>query len=674
MSAKFTVGVDYYPEQWPQTRWATDAALMRDAGFNVVRLAEFAWVKLEPALGEFDFDWLDRAIEILSAHGLTIVLGTPTATMPAWVMALDPSMYRVSADGRAASFGHRRGYCPHHVGYRRHAERIVSAMAAHYANHPAVIGWQIDNEFGDRSYSAAAQVAFQGWLEKKYATLEAMNDAWGTVFWSQTYTAWSEVPAPLDTGGPHNPGLALDFARFSSDGYVSFQREQLEIIRAACPNHFITHNLMGFGYDQIDYFDLAADLDFVTWDNYPRMWWNVYAGDDAARAALGHATMRGLKQQSFWVMEQQAGAGGWQMVVPHPRPGELRLWAYQAIAHGADGIVFFRFRTARHGTEQYWHGLLEHDGTVGRRYLEAKTFGLELQKIGAQVVGSVAKSSVALLNDYNSRFALQIQPNNPELQYASQFSHWYSALHRRNVGADIISSSRDLSAYKIVIAPLLHVVTPAAAANLERFVRGGGTLVLTARSGVKDGSNAVVNEALPGLLRDLAGGRVTEYNSLIGSSNGLRFDPEVIPDATDVTVNIWCDLLEPSSARVLARYTGGFYAGAAAITQNRVGRGSVIYVGAIGDAALPETLLKWLLSSQLTASLGSDKLEISGLEISGLEITERWQGETRLRFYLNHSFDPQSVTLGAEATSLLTGRAVGGTLTLEGFGVEILTD
>jgi beta-galactosidase len=213
-----------------------------------------------------------------------------------------------------------------------------------------VIGWQIDNEFGDRDYGPQAQTAFQVWLEHKYATLEALNDAWGAVFWGHTYRDWAEVPVPLESSAPHNPGLALDFARFSSWAYSDFQARQLEVIRERCPGHFVTHNFMGFSYETLDYFELAQNLDFVSWDNYPRMWWNIQHQPGASGTALAHATMRGLKGKNFWVMEQQSGPGGWEQVVPAPKSGQIRLWAYQAIAHGADGIVFFRFRTARHRT------------------------------------------------------------------------------------------------------------------------------------------------------------------------------------------------------------------------------------------------------------------------------------------------------------------------------------
>ena len=476
----FRFGVDYYPEHWPQDRWPIDAQLMQEAGFNTVRLAEFAWSRLEPRPDHFDFGWLDQAIAVLQTHGIQVVLGTPTASPPPWVMAMFPDAYRVPESGQRMSYGNRRAYCPTHPGYRERSRIITAAMAAHYAGHPAVIGWQTDNEFGDRCYCPTCRAHFQAWLQRKYGSLDALNTAWGTVFWSHEYTEWSQIPAPLATAAPfgegsHNPGLALDYYRCLSDAYVAFQREQVEILRQQCPHHFITHNLMGFGYDRLNYFDLAADLDFVTWDNYRRMQWTFHPDVNPSDAALAHDTMRGLKQKNFWVMEQQAGPGGWQVVSVAPRPGELRLWAYQGIAHGADAIIFFRWRTARFGTEQYWHGLLDHDARPGRRYAEIKRMGAEIQRLGEPVAGASVHADVAMLLDYDSRFAFQIQANNPQFTYTGHFGAIYQAFHRRNVAVDVIAAAVDLSPYRLVVVPAYHVLPEAGgpeAARVRRRRRG----------------------------------------------------------------------------------------------------------------------------------------------------------------------------------------------------------
>ncbi len=642
----FRFGVDYYPEHWPEERWTIDAQLMAEAGFNVVRLAEFAWSRMEPSDGRFDFEWLDRAIAVLQSYNISIILGTPTASPPPWLMAKSPELFRVREDSMRVTFGNRREYCPNHSLYHHHTNRIVSEMADHYANHPAVIGWQVDNEFGDRCYCPVCAQKFQSWLRGRYQALEELNQKWGTVFWSHSYNDWTEIPVPLTTGGSPNPGLALDYYRFCSDSYVAYQQMQIDILRAKCPQHFITHNFMGFKYDQLNYFDLARNLDFVTWDIYPRMQWTMENGVNPSSNALNHDMMRGLKSRNFWVMEQQAGPGGWEILSVTPRPGELRLWAYQSIAHGADGIIFFRWRTARFGTEQYWHGLLDHDGHPSRRYEEIKRMGAEIQRIGDEIFGSQVRSSVAIMLSYDSRFAFQIQPNNPRFSYAEHFHQIYQAFYQQYASMDIISPNADLSSYKLVIAPALHLVTEDIAENLKRYVQLGGTLVVTQRTGVKDESNMVVNRRLPGLLAEICGVEVEEYDSLSSQmQNGVEFTIPELADNDCISVGVLCDILKPVGAITVAHYTQDFYAGKPAITLNQFGNGRAVYVGAVGDTQLYDVLAKWLFgitNAQESFGISSD-----------MEIARRIQGEKSLYFLLNHSDSPQTVRVTHPSQNLL---------------------
>ena len=642
----FYFGADYYPEHWPEERWSIDARLMAEAGFNVVRLAEFAWSKMEPSERQFDFDWLDRAIAILHSHGIKVVLGTPTASPPPWLMSKSPELFRVREDGLRVTFGNRREYCPNHSLYHDYTRRIVNKMAEHYADHPAIIGWQIDNEFGDRCYCSTCAQSFQTWLRSRYEAPDELNQKWGTVFWSHIYNDWIEIPLPLTTGGSPNPGLALDFYRFSSDSYIAYQQMQIDILRAKCPGHFITHNLMGFGYDRLNYFDLARHLDFVAWDNYPRMQWTMEKGVEPSSSALSLDTMRGLKSKNIWVMEQQAGPGGWEMLSVTPRPGELRLWAYQSIAHGADAIVFFRWRTARFGTEQYWHGLLDHDSFPSRRYEEVKRMGAEIKKVGDEILGSQLKSPVAMILSYDSRFAFQIQPNNPRFSYPEHFHKIYHAFHQRNVSITVTYPNADLSSYKLVIAPALHLVTDAIAENLKRYVQDGGTLVLTQRTGVKDDTNTVVDQRLPGLLAEICGIEVEEYDSLSSTmQNCLEFTIPELADAGKPNVSVLCDILKPTSAKVIARYLQDYYAGKPAVTINQFGKGQVVYIGAVGDGHLYNTLAGWLLKmTNIQPVFTAPK---------GIEVTERWQDDQRLLFVLNHTDREQKVAFDRRYTCLL---------------------
>lgn len=643
-------GVDYYPEHWPQERWEEDARLMAEANFNVVRLAEFAWSKIEPKEGTFDFEWLDHTIEILTVHDIKIILGTPTASPPPWLMAKQEDLFRVDQDGRRLTYGNRREYCPNHPLYHDHTRRIVTAMVEHYRDHSSIIGWQIDNEFGDRCYCAICRKAFQDWLCDRYGSLEELNSRWGTLFWSHVYTDWSEIPTPLKTGGSPNPGLALDFYRFASDSYVAYQKLQIDLLREICPSHFITHNFMGFNYDQLDYFDLARDLDFVAWDIYWRMQWNIDAEVSPSWPALGHDTMRGLKEKYFWVMEQQAGPGGWEWVSAPTKPGELRLWAYQSIAHGADAILFFRWRTALYGTEEYWHGVLDHHGRPGRRYEEIQRMGAEIQQIGDSIQGAQIKAPVAFLLSYDSRFAFQIQGNNPRFSYPEHFHDLYRAFHARQIPIDILSPTSDLSSYPLVIAPALHIVNDEIVKNLETYVRNGGTLMLTIRTGVKDEANAVVNQPLPGLLADLCGVEVEEYVSLPRDlDNEIQFSESVI-STTRFATKAWCDVLQPMGAKVLARYRQDYFAGKPAITMNEVGEGKVVYLGTMGEASLYGTIAAWLL----------DQLQIgtSWTVQRDLEIGERWQGDRKILFLLNHSDKAQRIPLEGNYRDLLDGSVI----------------
>lgn len=663
----FNFGVDYYPEQWPEARWPIDARLMEEAGLNIARLAEFAWSKLEPREGHYDFDWLDRAIEVLARHGLRIVLGTPTASPPAWLMTAHPDLFRVRADGVRLAFGNRREYCPSHPLYRDYSCRIASALASHYAGHPAVIAWQIDNEMGERCYCPACADAFHGWLRRRYSSLDELNEKWGTVFWAHTYSDWEQIPLPSQAGGSPNPGLALDFARFASDAYVQFQQVQLDVLRARSPRQPVTHNLMGFKFDQVDYFALADQLDWVSWNNYPRSQWTMNAEVDPSAAALAHDTVRGLKRKNFWVMEQQAGQGGWEIVSAAPRPAEVRLWAYQSIAHGADGILFFRWRTARFGTEQYWHGLLDHDATPSRRYFEIKQMGAELERAGEAISGSGYAAQAAFVLSYDSRFAFQVQPNNPQLSYSQEFAHWYRALHRLNIGIDIVEPTADLSRYKLAIAPSLHVMTERIAGNLERFVQGGGVLAITPRTGVKDEWNAVVGRRLPGLLSTLCGVEVEEYDSLPPDSTGaLEFCLPNVAAAAPLSAFTWCDVLKPTTASVVARYTKDYYRGRAAITLNRFGNGQAVYVGTRGDDSFYATLAGWLVGlAGVRAPLAAPQ---------GVEVSERIQGNRRLLFILNHTGETQPITLDGAYCSLLDGSShLSGAITLPPREVLVLS-
>lgn len=625
-------GVDYYPEHWPEERWEIDASLMESAGINVARLAEFAWVKLEPKEGYYDFSWLDKAIDILGRHNIKIVLGTPTASPPMWLVKKYPQVLPRDKDGHIMGPGGRRHYCYNSPEYRELSRKIVTAMAEHYKDNPNVIGWQIDNELGchesNRCYCDNCLVKFREWLKKKYGTIENLNNSWGTIFWSQTYTDWDEVIIPKRTVGAHNPSLLLDFLRFVSDSTIEYQNLQVEILRKVCPDKFITHNFMGL-FGGLDYYKLAETLDFVSWDNYPR-----FRGQpDPARIALSHDVMRGVNRgKPFWIMEEQSGAAGWEIFGSHPLPGEIRLWSYQGIAHGADAIVYFRWRTCRFGTEEYWHGILDHDGVPRRRYEEVKKMGEEVKTL-TEIEGSTYKAETAIIYSYDIRWAFEIQPNNPNFSYMEQIQKYYSGLFNQHVPVDIVHPLADLSRYKLVIAPSLYLMTQEIRENLERYVKNGGTLVVTLRSGVKDWNNVVTDKTLPGELAELLGIEIEEYLSM--APDEQYHIKGVGPEK--FTCKAICEYIKPKSAEVLAFYEDGPFAGKPAVTINKFGSGEAIYVGADVDIEYIEYLLFWLITRS--------KVDIIAMGSRDVEVTIRENKNGTFIFLLNHSNKPETVKL-----------------------------
>jgi len=626
-------GCDYYPEHWPEKRWKEDARMMKEAGFNVVRMGEFAWTKMEPKEGKFTFDWLDKAIDILARNNIKTVLGTPTATPPAWLIKKYPDILRVDRQGVRTSFGGRREYCPNNSIYRDYSRKIVTRMAEHYRDNENVIGWQIDNEFGgDREkglcYCDVCRDRFREWLKEKYSSLNKLNEEWGTIFWSQTYTEWDQIPIPRQLETAHNPSLLLDYRRFISDSYISYQNLQIDILKRICPHKFITHNFMGL-FDGIDYYKLAEPLDFISWDNYPNL---RFTGENKnpVRVSLSHDTMRGLKEKNFWVMEQQSGPSGWQYLDLNPPPGEIRLWTYQAIAHGAEGILYFRWRTSRFGTEQFWHGILDHSGTPTRRYEEIKKIGQELKQIRDKLMGLEFPRKVAMVTSYDLQWAFEIQPNNPRFDYQEHFASYYELLNLWNVPVDVISIRGKLSKYKLVIAPALFLVNNELVDNLKDFVREGGMLIVTFRSGVKNWNNVVFDEPLPAKLNDLLGIEVVEYDSL-SSRQRCKLKliyPEIEPLQGEG--DTWCDIIKCRGAEVVGKYTQNYYKGQPCITVNRFGKGYAIYIGTNLSPKIKKSILRWTLEkSGIKPSFQADSKDI--------EIISRRKKNKDYLFFLNHS-------------------------------------
>jgi len=655
-------GADYYPEEWPRQRWHEDAHLMADAGFNVVRLGELAWALLEPEPGRYDFSWLDDAVALLHEHGISTIMGTPTTTAPPWMLDLDPDVLRVDENGQRMVYGSWGNFCLNSPAFRLRSAIIARAMARHYGGNEAVIAWQIDNEFGvfdrARCYCERCAEAFRKWLRERYGSLAALNKAWGTSFWSHIYTRWEQIPIPRRTHTKHNPGLLLDYARFCSETTRSYLQLQAGVVREEAPRQPLTHNFLAAAYTHLDLFALAAELDVAGWDNYvPNARW--------VDAALSHELFRSLKRQPFWVLEQQCSYPQWPPYANLER-GLARLLTYQGVAHGADGILYFRWRTGLIGAEQYHAGILPHGGRPGRVYEEIRTIGQELRQLEPLLAGALPRAQVACIVDYDSLWALEFQPHNDSLGDPWSYHRpWYRALRLQHLACDFVQPAGDLSLYRLIIAPALAVVSEEAVRNLRSFVENGGVLVLTVRSGSKDVHSRMVDKPLPGLLAPLAGATVREFDSRpAGAEVAIRFTAEEWAEG-EARAALWFELLEPEGASVVARYGSGLYEGGAAVTWQPVGRGGVLYVGCLGDEVSERLLPALLRRSGVRAPVA-----IAAPEQVEVAIREGPAG--RAVFLLNHSDAAREAHLQGPGEDALTGERLNGEVVLGPYGVRVL--
>ena len=492
---KRSLGVCYYPEHWPEAEWACDARRMADLGLTWVRIGEFAWKRIEPVPGSFDWGWLDRAIETLGAAGLRVVLGTPTATPPRWMVEKHPDMIALDAEGRPRGFGSRRHYCFSHQGYLEECRRIVAALAERYGGNPHVAAWQTDNEYGCHdtvlSYSDAARTAFQNWLQARYGQIDAMNAAWGNVFWSMDYDRFDQVGLPNLTVTEVNPAHALAFRRFSSDQVVAFNTAQVDIIRAHSEAP-IAHNYMG-RVTEFDHFDVGADLDIATWDSYPLGFLedrvgasterqNAYARQgDPDFQAFHHDLYRTVGHSRWWVMEQQPGPVNWAPYNPAPLPGMVRLWTWEAFAHGAEAVCYFRWRQAPFAQEQLHAGLLRPDSVAAPAFAEAAEVAAEIAQ--ASEVG-LSQAPVALIFDYDADWAWHVQPHGAGLSYFDLVFDHYRALRSLGLSVDILGPGTErFDGYALVLAPGLMHMTDGLKASLSA---AQGAVVLGPRSAARD--------------------------------------------------------------------------------------------------------------------------------------------------------------------------------------------
>lgn len=664
-------GACYYPEHWVKERWETDARMMKEAGFNVVRMAEFAWIRMEPAEGEFDFAWLDEAIALFSRYGIRTILGTPTAGPPKWLLDRYPDIYQRDYQGHARGFGTRRSYCSNNATYHAYTRTIVTEMAKRYGNHPDVIGWQIDNELGAidtaRCYCDSCKTAFVGWLQRRYVTLDRLNDEWGTIFSSQSFTTWEQVHLPAySVHQGHNPGLVLDFRRFSSDSVRDYQALQIGILREHCsPDQPITTNLMG-SFNDLDYYDLSADLDLVSLDIYPIM--KKVPEERPFRTGINHDTMRGLKGMNYWVLEHQSGTPCTHTFSPTPKPGELRRWTYQSVARGADAIVYFRWRTLPYALEEFWHGILQHHGKPGRKYREVQQVGEELARLAPKLAGTTVRSKVAIVKCYNNEWAFEIQPHANGFVYKDHQADYYRYFHDRNIQVDVISPDSDrFGDYDVLLVPNLMMAKDAAVRAIHDFVRGGGTAVMDFRAGAKEWNNRMLPEILPGPFAELLGIAVDDYGIIEPEHPiGLAFAEETGRTGSEGQAATWYDVIEPQGATAVVRFTNDYFAGCPAVTRNPYGAGFAYYIGTELDRSTLNRLFDGISETAgLTPVLPSLP--------PGVEAIRRESDDGRaVIIVINHNENEIALWTEDEFVDLLTGSIVNGAAALGGNGVLVL--
>lgn len=516
------LGCCYYPEHWPEEQRAEDARRMAAMGLSLVRIGEFAWSRIEPEPGRYDWGWLDRAIETLHAAGLKIILGTPTATPPKWLVDQMPDMVAIDESGRPRRFGSRRHYCFSHQGYRAECARITAALAERYGQHPAIVMWQTDNEYGCHdtvvSFSPAAATRFRGWLAARYGNIAALNTAWGNVFWSMEYRSFDEIDPPDLTVTEANPAHWLDYRRFASDEVASFNVEQVEILRAKSPGVPITHNFMGF-FTEFDHHKLGRDLDVATWDSYPlgfleQFWFSPEEKRAFLRqghpdiAAFHHDLYRGCSGGRWGVMEQQPGPVNWARFNPAPLPGMVALWTLEAAAHGAEFTSYFRWRQAPFAQEQMHAGLLRPDSSEAEAADEVRAAAATLADIGPQ---ETAKAPAALVFSYEAAWVIGIQPQGQSFGYLELVFECYSALRQRGLDVDIVAPDADLSGYSMVFVPSLPIVPESFAEKLAALTC---PVLVGPRSGSKTASFAIPDGLAPGALRGAIPLTITRVESL----------------------------------------------------------------------------------------------------------------------------------------------------------------
>jgi len=677
-------GADYYPEHWvfpyagtadnPEGAWERDAVLMVKAGINVVRIGEFSWGLCEPEEGKYDFLWLRRVMDIMGRHGIKVVVGTPTAAPPLWLAKKHPEILPLDEQGRVKHEGTRRAVCLSSDIFWDYSKRIVTAMAEALGDHPQLIAWQIDNSMGGNdtefAFNEATREEWHFWLQAKYATIERLNELLGLRFWGQTVTSWDQVPMPMYAPAMHNPALLLDWNRFSSDTMVQFVKMQADLLHERCPQVPVTVTMRAF-LRQYDHFDMADAVDFVSIES------NVVMKAATAELACDIDMLRSLKKTDirtpdgdcgFWAMEQKVGQVNWQDVNSLVRPGLIRLFSYQLVSRGASGILYFRWRQPRIGSEKFYGAILPHHPEGNNRvFMEISQIGDELKLLAPSLKDTKVVSEVCILYSHENDWSLQ-QPNQPNKHFnlREHIQLIYNALHDRNIPVDFARPNEDISQYKIVFAPSLHLLAPAEADRLKLYVQNGGTLVSTFNTGLVDQHHIAPDTGFPNDMTDLFGLEVLEFDPIPpGEENHLTFKG-AFPTSHLHPAKLWCDIIEPKGCQILAVYAKDYYASRPAMTMNTFGLGKAIYIGTMSHQHFYHDLVGWLRQMCNLHPL----LKVP----ENVEVCMRQKEGMRVYFLLNHQNSPVRIQFYKPMHDFLTGNTFSGNYDLPPHGVLVLDE
>ena len=657
-------GGDYTPEHFPKDVMEEDMRLMKKAAVNIATLNVFTWGQLQPNEETWTFQWLDEVMDTLAENGVYADLGTATASTPAWMAKKYPEILPVDEKGLHFYHGSRQCFNPNSPKYRELSAVLVRKLAERYKDHPALCMWHVNNELSHQvnyDFSEITTNKFRNWCKDKYGTCQNLNKTWGLHFWGNTIYQWDELMPPMRTAHQVNTSLLLEWKRFTNECYMEVAQYEIDILREVTSDVPITTNFL-YEFKTLDYFAWAEMIDFISVSSFPDPKTTNHPGE----AALSHDIMRGLKDQPFVLLEQAPSQLNWRLANVNKKPGVMRLWSHQGMAHGSDSFLFFQWRASVHGSEKFHSAMVPHSGENSRIFREMTELGNELPNL-KEVVGSDVQADVAMVLDYNNWWTAEFTPGPTALlKYLENLQAYHYPLHEQNITTDIIPYDRDLSKYKVVIAPLLYMVKPGFAESIEKFVSDGGTFITTFFSGVVNEYDEVFRGGYPGPLSDVLGLKVEEFEAMKPYINNSLVTNGSLPNVSgEFESRLWCDILQLGTARSLAEYGSDFFKGTPALTVNNFGKGKAYYVATLPSNEFMRPFLKQVCAEQAVTPVLQAPEKV--------EAVIRSNKDNKYLFVMNHNYEAVEVTLPeGKHLDLLTQQPMEGTIKLDAVQSVIL--